>query len=144
MNIGEPSGVPIIARINEAIGSQEGLVVIDGPPGSACTVMESIADVDYCVLVAEPTQFGVHNLKMVRELLELKQIPYGVVLNKCTEAENPAEAYCTAHAIPVLAKLLFDPKLARLNAEGEIISRMDKAYSGQFSRLLTRIKEAAV
>lgn len=45
--------------------------------------MESIKDADYCVLVAEPTLFGVHNLNMVYELVNLFNKPFGVVLNKC-------------------------------------------------------------
>jgi MinD superfamily P-loop ATPase len=61
---------------------------IDCPPGSACIVMESIKDADYCVLVAEPTVFGVHNLKMVCDLVEVFHKPHGVVLNKCLEGET--------------------------------------------------------
>ena len=34
------------------------MTFIDCPPGSACVVMESIKDADYCILVAEPTLFG--------------------------------------------------------------------------------------
>ena len=32
--------------------------------------MESIKDADSCILVAEPTLFGVHNLCMVYELAD--------------------------------------------------------------------------
>ncbi len=143
LNIGEPSGVPIISRINEIVGEQSGFTVIDGPPGSACTVMESINDVNYCVLVAEPTQFGLHNLKMVKELLELKQIPYGVVLNKCTEADNPVEDFCMENSLPVLGRLPFNQTLAEQNAEGRIISRVDDTYKSIFTDISNRIKEAA-
>ena len=92
LNTGEPSGVPIINRLlskNHLLENK--LTIIDCPPGSACVVMESIKDADYCILVAEPTLFGVHNLNMVYQLVKLFEKPFGVVLNKCTEDDNPAE-----------------------------------------------------
>ncbi|MGE4354531.1 MAG: 4Fe-4S binding protein, partial [Oscillospiraceae bacterium] len=66
MNTGQASGIPIIKRLLSEIPSADAVpVFIDCPPGSACIVMESIKDADYCILVAEPTIFGVHNLSMV-------------------------------------------------------------------------------
>ena len=57
LNPGEASGFPVI---REALNQAEGLTIIDGPPGSACSVMECVMDADFCVLVAEPTAFGFH------------------------------------------------------------------------------------
>ena len=95
LNTGEATGIPIIQRLLELADQEaERLTVIDCLPGSACIVMESIKDADYCVLVAEPTLFGVHNLDMVYELVRLFGRPFGVVLNKCSGEENPAEQYC--------------------------------------------------
>ena len=84
LNTGEASGIPIIKKLlaEDSLEAHE-KVFIDCPPGSACIVMESIKDADYCVLVAEPTLFGVHNLNMVYELVKLFNKPFGVVLNKC-------------------------------------------------------------
>ena len=76
LNTGEPSGVPIINRLlskNHLLENK--LTIIDCPPGSACVVMESIKDADYCILVAEPTLFGVHNLNMVYQLVKLFEKP---------------------------------------------------------------------
>ncbi|NCA92538.1 ATPase, partial [bacterium] len=85
MNTGEASGVPIIKNILKYIKDKSGYIFIDCPPGSACIVMESIKDADYCILVAEPTIFGAHNLAMVYELVTLFNKKCGVVLNKCTD-----------------------------------------------------------
>ena len=68
LNTGEVSGVPVIDGLLEGIKDEDDPILIDCPPGSACIVMESIRDADYCILVAEPTLFGLHNLKMVYEL----------------------------------------------------------------------------
>ncbi|MDD4321804.1 MAG: AAA family ATPase, partial [Acidaminococcaceae bacterium] len=56
LNAGETSGIPIIKKLLKDIKNAEHqLNIIDCPPGSACIVMESIKDADYCILVAEPT-----------------------------------------------------------------------------------------
>ena len=75
LNIGEASGVPIIDYISNIQWDPMELTFIDCPPGSECIVMESIKDADYCILVAEPTLFGVHNLNMVCELVNLFNKP---------------------------------------------------------------------
>ena len=62
LNPGEASGVPVI---RQALKRAWGLTVIDCPPGSACPVMESAADAGCCLLVAEPTAFGFHNLSFL-------------------------------------------------------------------------------
>lgn len=144
LNIGEASGVPLIRRLLEQDETQDSLLrIVDCPPGSACTVMESIQDADFCVLVAEPTVYGAHNLAMVHELVELFQKPYGVVLNKCLDGDNPSEAYCEAHRVPVIGRIPFDTALGALNAEGKIVVRESEAYRALFVRLLEAIKGGA-
>ena len=86
LNIGEASGVPVIEKLINK-DKKEDFTVIDCPPGSSCVVMESIKDADYCILVAEPTVFGAHNLSMVYELVTLFGKKCGVVLNKCLEGK---------------------------------------------------------
>ncbi len=143
LNTGEASGIPIIKNLldgNKDIS--DATVFIDCPPGSACIVMESIKDADYCVLVAEPTLFGVHNLNMVYELVKLFGKQYGVVLNKCLEGENPAEKFCLEKNIKIIGRIPFDNELGILNSNAEIAVRENKKYKAIFLNLLdTVIKE---
>lgn len=143
LNINEPSGVPIIKNLLEEIsGKTNQLTVIDCPPGSACTVMESIKSADYCILVAEPTIFGVHNLKMVYELVKLFGKKFGVVLNKCVGGENLAEEFCLENSIKIIGRIAFDYELKVLNSDAVIAVRQNKKYLTLFSSLLdTIIKE---
>ena len=141
MKTGETSGVPILCELFKLTKKEEGLSIFDCPPGSACMVMESIKDADYCVLVAEPTLFGTHNLNMVHELVKVLKKPFGVVLNKCTEDENPSEVFCFENSITILGKIPFDYKLGSLNSDGLIVAQELPAYRDLFERLLCRIKE---
>ncbi|HKL93834.1 MAG TPA: ATP-binding protein [Clostridia bacterium] len=142
MNTGEASGIPIIKNILEYIKDKSGYVFIDCPPGSACIVMESIKDADYCILVAEPTIFGAHNLAMVYELVRLFDKPCGVVLNKCTDGHNPSEEFCKEKSIEILVKIPFDMELGELNSNGKIAVRENYKNKELFYSLLTKVKEA--
>lgn len=141
LNIGEASGIPIIDYLLENSYTYKDYTFIDCPPGSACPVMESVKDSDYCVLVAEPTIFGAHNLAMVVELVLLLEKPFGVVLNKCLPGNNPSEDFCKNRGIPILGRIPFDQDLGMLNSQGKILAREDSAYEKMFNTILKKIRK---
>lgn len=144
LNVGEASGTPIIHRLLEEVkllSQGEKDVFIDCPPGTACIVMESIKDADYCLLVAEPTPFGAHNLAMVHELLQVFHKPCGVLLNKEMEGEDPSREYCIEKRIPILGEIPFDTHLGSLNSEGRIAAWEEETYQQVFTSLLENIRK---
>lgn len=144
LNIGEASGIPIIRRLlRESAREKDRPVFLDCPPGSSCAVMESIRDADFCILAAEPTVFGAHNLAMVFDLVKLFGKPCGVVLNKCLAEENPSEAFCLEKHIPILGRIPFDSGLGMLNAEGKIAVRESERFRQMFTSLLKQTEKEA-
>ncbi|HWR60200.1 MAG TPA: ATP-binding protein [Clostridia bacterium] len=139
MDIGVASGIPIIKELSKTVKEGGGLTFIDCPPGSSCIVMESIKDADYCIMVAEPTLFGVHNLNMVYELVRLFEKPYGVILNKCQEDYNPAESFCIKKGIKILGRIPFDGELGTLNSKALIAVRESAKYRELFTSLLQAV-----
>ena len=145
LNIGEASGVGVIKEVlKQAKDSKKQHVIIDCPPGSACTVMESIDQSDYCVLVAEPTIFGLHNFEMVYELVRLLKKPCGVVINKAPEEETALDHYCEEHGIHVLCKIPYRKELAKQGANALIASEEDETIKRLFKGLLETIEKEAV
>ncbi len=138
MNIGEETGVSIIKKLLSKSTDDKKYTFIDCPPGSGCSVTESIKDADYCVFVAEPTIFGVHNLEMIFKLVKLLSKPFGAVLNKCLDEKNPAELFCLSNNIKILGKIPFENKLGRLNSNGQIAVRENNYYE-MFNNLLREI-----
>ena len=136
LNPGEASGVPVI---REALKQGGDRTIIDCPPGSACSVMESVMDADYCVLVVEPTAFGFHNFQMIYELVTLLGKPHGIVINKEETPYQPLEAFCEKHEIPVLARIPYDPEVAALVANGEIAFEKKESMKDLFTSLLVKI-----
>lgn len=140
MNLGEASGIPIIKAALAHAGGANELTVIDCPPGSACPVMESVQSADFCLLVAEPTAFGLHNFKMVYELVSLLHKPCAVVINKSEGDYAALDALCAAQGIPVLCRIPYSEKLARLGANGQLAVVVDSEYAELFRRLLADIR----
>lgn len=139
LNVGEVSGVPIINQLLENSKTDKNITFIDCPPGSACIVMESIKDADYCILVGEPTVFGLHNLKMVKELVEIFKKKYGVVVNKYIENENLIDEYCENENIKVIGKIPYDQELGNVNSVGGIVSLEIQKYKELFNSIYENI-----
>ena len=144
LNPGEASGVPVIKAARKAGEAHHAdLEILDCPPGSACSVMESVSDADLCLLVAEPTAFGFHNFKMVHELVTLLGKSCGVIINKQDMAYEPLEQFCKDHSTPILARIPYDAEIARLAAGGELVSEKSEKASHIFHDLLDQIRKVA-
>ena len=141
MNPGESSGIPIIRELLITSHNASEDTVIDCPPGSGCLVMESVRNADYCVLVAEPTVFGVHNLEMVYQLVKMLGKPCGVILNKSAQGKNPSETFCKENQILIIADIPYDRKLDQMTSDARIAAREDATYKDIFEAILARIRE---
>ncbi len=140
LNTGESSGIPVIKEAEKIGKKEDGFIVLDCPPGSACSVMETITDADYCILVAEPTAFGFHNFCMVYELATLLNKKIGVVINKQETPYQPLEDFCKEHKIPVLARIPYDQTMASFTAQGKIVSECNEDAHTLFLELLEKIE----
>lgn len=144
LNTGEASGIPVIKKAQEIGFLNSKNVIIDCPPGSACSVMESVSESDFCILVAEPTSFGFHNFCMVYELVSLLKKPCGVVINKEDSEYKPLYDFCKENNIPILAKIPYSQETASLSAKGEIISEKDKNFEKLFLDIIKKIGGASL
>ena len=141
LNNGEVTGVQIIRKLVNGL-PKDGNTVVDCPPGSACTVMESINGADYCILAAEPTAFGLENMEAVFKLLKLFRKKCGIVINKDTGTGKIIEKFAEDNNIPVLMKIPYDKKIASINADGAVAVK-DSEYKKIFSSLYSKISEDA-
>lgn len=145
MNTGIASAVPLIANVlDEADRYDYSNVVIDCPPGSSCAVMESIKDVDYSIVVAEPTEFGIHNFLMIKELMETLGKKYGVVINKAPEEATRLDSLLEENGIEVLMRIPFSKEIADISNSGIIASSVSKDVENEFLQLWKKIEERAV
>lgn len=148
MHTGEVSAVPIIKKtlkkgfdIAFSNNAKNPFIVIDCPPGSACSVMESVQEADFCILVVEPTAFGVHNFKMVYELVSLLKKPCGIIINK--EAKETVyedlEIFCLENKINILARFEDKQSIAKITSNAEIAVLFDEELAELFKSLFERL-----
>ncbi len=140
LNIGEPMAVPLIRAVKNRIRSDK-TVLIDAPPGTACPLVASVYKSDYCILVAEPTPFGLHDLKITVEVLRKMKIPLGVVINRGGIGDKKVYEYCEKEKIPILLEIPFDRKIAELYSRGVPFVLEMSEWNENFSQLLGEVKE---
>jgi MinD superfamily P-loop ATPase len=137
LRVGEESGVPIIKELLNKASKLNKTVFIDSPPGNGCTVMESISDSDYCILVAEPSIFGLHNLNMVYNLAKVFNKKIGLVINKANDNQI-IQDFAIKNGINIIGIIPMDFELGKLNSNGEIVSKNEK-YKHLFTNILTTV-----
>jgi MinD superfamily P-loop ATPase len=136
---GEAFAPPIICALKHKM-SDDSIVIVDAPPGTSCPVVEAIKGSDYCLLVAEPTPFGLHDLALAVELVRKLRLQIGVVINRSDVGDNKVEAFCIQEGLPVIMKLLYDKQLAIKYAEGTPAVNVLPTYREKFSQLYSDIK----
>ena len=140
LNIGEAMSPPLIRQVKEHINLKKN-VIIDVPPGTSCPVVTSVKGSDFCVLVTEPTPFGLNDLILAVEVLRKMKIPFGVVINRSDLGNNKTEEYCKQENIPVLMRIPFKKEIAMAYSKGEPMVKAFPEYKKEFAVLYRRITE---
>jgi MinD superfamily P-loop ATPase len=140
LNIGEALAVPIITAVKEHI-NKEGLVVLDSPPGTACPVVESVDGSDYCIMVTEPTPFGLHDLEVAAEVVMQLGIPLGVVVNFAGIVDRGVYEFCEKKNIPIIMEIPYDRRIAELYSNGISFTTEMPEWKPRFQELLKTIRE---
>lgn len=137
LNNDEATGVPIIKELLSYADADEN-VIIDCPPGSACSVMESIKTCDCCLLIAEPTAFGVENLKLVAKLAKMFGKPCSIVINKYMDDNDIIENFAKKNNIDIILKIPFDEDIGSLNSQGKLAIE-NECFKNKFLSLYEEI-----
>jgi len=137
--IGEAMAPPIIRKVKEQ-ASRKGIVIIDVPPGTSCPVVEAVKDSDFCLLVTEPTPFGLNDLVLAVETIRELNIPCGVILNRVGVGDDRVEEYCLKESIPVLLTIPLDIEIARLYSRGITLVEGMPQWKQSFLGLLDKIR----
>jgi len=138
LNVGEAMSPPLIRQVKKYINLTR-TVIIDAPPGTSCPVITTVKDSDFCVLVTEPTPFGLNDLILAVEVLRKLQISLGVVINRCDIGDGKVESYCKKENIPILMKIPFSREIAVSYSEGVPIVEKDISYQEKFINLYLNI-----
>ncbi|NEV63669.1 ATP-binding protein [Thiorhodococcus minor] len=139
LNVGETGSVGVIKAVKQH-ATHDGLRVLDAPAGTACPMVETVQGADYCVLVTEPTPFGLHDLKLAVEVVRRLGVPCGVVLNRCDIGDDRVKDYCETEGLPLLMEIPFERSLAEAYARGLPWVEARPEYRDRFHGLLEAIQ----
>jgi len=142
LNVGEVMAPPVIRKVKEYIKPNI-TVIIDVSPGTSCPVVEAIKDSDFCLLVTEPTPFGLNDLVLAVEVTRKLNIPCGVVLNRTGLGNGQVDEYCRRESIPILLTIPLDTDIASLYSRGIPLVEGIPGWREHFVELFDKIKELA-
>ncbi|MBN2365344.1 MAG: (4Fe-4S)-binding protein [Calditrichaeota bacterium] len=141
LNVGEMMAGPLIDQVKKSL-NPENINILDAPPGTACSMVEIARDADYCLLVTEPTPFGLHDLKLAVKVLRILRRPFSVIINKALETSNLIEHYCEQERIPVSLRIPYSRELAEGYSRGKPAVHIFPEMKKQFHALIIRIKNS--
>ncbi|NLY74995.1 MAG: 4Fe-4S binding protein [Firmicutes bacterium] len=139
LNIGEPISIPIIRELKKRI-NKDLPVILDCPPGASCSVVQSLEDCDYCILVTEPTPFGLHDLKIAVALVKKMGIPFGVIVNKATENQRMIQDFCKENEIGILMEIPFSRKIAEKYSKGILPVQDNPEWIKRFQEVYAKVE----
>ncbi len=139
LNVGEAMAPPVIRKVKQEAGA-EGLVIRDAPPGTSCPVVEAVKGSDFCLLVTEPTPFGLNDLILAVEMVRELQIRFGVVLNRAGVGDAGVEAFCKKENIPILLSIPLDTEIARIYSRGIPLVEGLPQWMPRFQELFNKVR----
>ena len=142
LEVGKPMAVPVIKAVKKQI-KEGGNVILDSPPGTSCPFVETVRGSDFCILVTEPTPFGLHDLKIAVEVLRKVGVPFGVVINRAGIGDKKVYDYCGKENILILLEIPYERRIAELYSKGVPFSLEMPEWVDKFQMLYNKIKVLA-
>jgi MinD superfamily P-loop ATPase len=138
LTLGEARTTPLIKAAKDRAEGE--MVIVDCPPGTSCSLVESVRGTDFCLLVTEPTPFGLYDLDIALKVLEKMNIPCAVLVNKSGIGDRKVYEYLEKRNIPMLMEIPLDRKIAELYSRGEIFVEKMPEWKAKFVGMVREIE----
>lgn len=139
LDIGKAMAPPIIRKVKELI-DKDMVAIVDASPGTSCPVMEAVKNSDFCLLVTEPTPFGLNDLVLAVETVRKLGIDCGVVLNRVGVGDSKTEEYCREENIPIMLTIPLDTEIAYLYSKGITLVEGMPQWKNNFLELFDKLR----
>jgi MinD superfamily P-loop ATPase len=139
LNVGEALAVPVISAVKDQ-AKDDGLVILDAAPGAACPLVETVHGADFCLMVTEPTPFGLHDLQVATEVVKQLGVPLGVAVNFAGVGDRGVYRFCEREELPVIMEIPYDRRIAELYSRGVPFTAEMTEWHGRFRELLETVE----
>ncbi len=142
LETGEGGMVPRLIREVKA-HSGPGINILDSPPGTSCPVVETVKDTDLCVLVTDPTPFGLNDVKLAVDMCrELGKEPV-LIVNRAEYKNSELKDYCGREELEIIGEIPDERRIAECYSAGGLAVDRFPEYFTLFRELANRILERA-
>lgn len=139
LNVGEPLAPPVVRGV-KAGWDPRGTTIVDSPAGTSCTMIESVRDCDFVLLVSEPTPFGLRDLELAVGAIRELRIPCGIVVNRVGVGDDRVHEYCRSESLPVLLDIPNDRRIAEAYSRGQLVIDAIPEMRPMFEDLFLRLE----
>jgi MinD superfamily P-loop ATPase len=117
-------------------------VVLDSPPGTSCSAVHTIQDADIVILVADPTRFGTHDLKLSVRLCRSMAIEPLVLINRVELGDAISlRSWCRANQLQIIAELPDSRQIGTLYSQGILPTHHIQELKQQFINIVQQLKQ---
>ncbi len=139
LKIGSAMQTMLIRELKKRVPGQQDIILYDAPPGTSCPVVATVCDVDYVILVSEPTPFGLHDLKIMTKLLNEIQKPFGIIINKAGLGNEGIYRFLEQESIELLGEIPFQRDYAACYARGNLFRSIPTEIRNSYIQIVEKL-----
>ena len=139
LDVGEAMPVPVIRDVRNAVPDVD-WVIIDAPPGTSCSMVETVRDSDFALLVTEPTPFGLHDLELAFRTVGELGVPAGVVINRTGTGDSGVWDFCDKEGLEILAEIPESREVVEIYSRGGLLVAESENFAGIIGDLMDKLE----
>jgi len=147
LKIGNGASGKLVTEVRKNMYSfktNEELAIIDGSPGIGCPVIASLTGIGYCILVAEPSISGIHDMIRILETSRNFNTKCFIVINKYDnnfEKTKEIEDIAKEKNVEIIGKIPFDKSVVKITNEGKpVVDNPDTKAAKEIIDIWNKLK----
>jgi MinD superfamily P-loop ATPase len=131
----------LVKKVKEYTG--EGINILDSSPGTSCPVVETVKDSNLCVLVTDPTPFGINDLKLSVDMAREIGIEPVIIVNRAEYMDNALKEYCKKEQLDIIGEIPDERRIAESYSRGELAVEKFPEIRNLFENIVDKILNLA-
>jgi MinD superfamily P-loop ATPase len=131
----------LVKKVKEYAG--DGINILDSSPGTSCPVVETVKDSDLCVLVTDPTPFGINDLKLSVDMAREIGIEPVIIVNRAEYMDNALKEYCQKEQLDIIGEIPDERKIAESYSRGELAVEKFPEVRKRFENIADKLLKLA-
>ena len=124
LNPGEENSGKLVNKVRteaKALCPEDGVIVLDGPPGIGCPAISSLTGSDLAVIVAEPSISSLHDAERLLDLIRKMKVKPAGIINKHDLSDGMSsriEGFFLENGVQMCGRLCFSAEIPMIQRSG--------------------------